>query len=117
MNVSTIKISLVILLIAGCSPDHKKNNIDLNELSEIKTIDESALEKEWQAIIELREKNLQSVVENQAFDNEKTLLEDADNLQNRTEEQLLKVQVREKLLAEEALLESIKSRAADLVTQ
>tara|TARA_R110000744_G_scaffold76431_6_gene151463 strand:+ start:2286 stop:2606 length:321 start_codon:yes stop_codon:yes gene_type:complete len=106
-----------MLLIAGCSPDHKQNNIDINALSERNTVEETALENERQAKMELFEKNLQSVVENQVFDNEKALLEDVDNLQSKTKTQLLKAQNLERLLAEEALLESAKSRADDLVSQ
>lgn len=117
MRVSTIFISLVILLIAGCIPNHKKNNIDINALSDIKTVDESALENERQAKIELLEKNLQSIVANQTLESERALLESADDLQSKTKKQLLKSQELERLLAEEALLESAKSRADNLVNQ
>jgi hypothetical protein len=117
MNIVTIKISLVIFLIVGCSPDHKKNNIDINTLSEGHIVEEPALGYEWLAKIELSEKNLQTAVKNQTLEHEKKLLEDADNLQVETEKQLLTAQEEEMILAEEALLESAKTRAGESITQ
>ena len=117
MYIAVIKRSVIIFLIAGCSPDNKTNNIDNNALNEMTIVDESLLAKERQEKFELLDRKLQLSVTSQNRANENQLLQDATSIQDKTESQLLKKQKVETWLAEEALLESAKNRANVLITQ
>lgn len=123
MYIAVIKRSVIIFLIAGCSPEHKSNTMDNNAvneaiaLDETLTLDEAELVKERQKQVELLDKELQLSVKNQRIENENQLLQNANNIQNGAETELLKTQKEESMLAEEALLENANSRASNLITQ
>ncbi|MGK2230982.1 hypothetical protein [Colwellia polaris] len=123
MYIAVIKRSVIIFLIAGCSPEHKSNTMDNNTINEAiavdetLTLDEAELAKEREKQVELLDKELQLSVKNQRIEHEKQLLQNANNIQDSAETQLLKTQKEETMLAEEALLENAKSRANNLITQ
>ncbi|MEH6594312.1 MAG: hypothetical protein V7736_02050 [Colwellia polaris] len=96
------------------------DNNTINEaiaVDETLTLDEAELAKEREKQVELLDKELQLSVKNQRIEHEKQLLQNANNIQDSAETQLLKTQKEETMLAEEALLENAKSRANNLITQ
>lgn len=106
----TIKISLILLLLVGCSPEKSTKNDDISTLIDVKGLDESILENERLETITLRENDLNSIIKLQEKEIEASLIEEADKLKSHEEEQLLKAEIAQRLVDEQILLNSAKSR-------
>lgn len=110
----TIQISLILILITGCSPEIKEGDDKSIALEEVEAIDELALENERIAKIKLLESNLKLDAENEKEEFEKSLINQAEKKASKAEAALLNAEAEQKRLDEQALLNSAKNRESDL---
>ena len=110
----TIKISLILLLLVGCSPEKMKIDDDITTLTEVKGPDESALESERLEKIELLEEKLTSTISNRKKEIETALNEETNKFKSDEEKKLLKAEIDQKLTDEQALLDDAKLRELQL---
>lgn len=110
----TIKISLILLLLVGCSPEKIKIEDDIATLTEVKGPDEYALESERLEKSQLFEEKLTSTVDNQKQEVETTLIEETNKFKSNEEEKLRKAEIEQRLANEQALLDDAKLRELPL---